>query len=661
MLASADLFFGPLLRRCEPELVVIQIATYTRPDIRFSVKIAGAGAWLAHDEQPFTVQVSERLYFTYGRIRPPQPLPTGTLLAYGIGVRTATGWDDAPFAAIANQDGLAYDRQDLPTFFLQRPRTALVVFYGSCRKIHDAHGGKTDTLADGDALVARHVADFARRPAVMCLGGDQIYADDVHDLVMRQVISLSRKIQPKVEELPGPGRHVGVAKRTTILKRYARLTSDDLDNHMIRLAEYLALYGLIWNIRTWTDPPKELEHFTKGLPAARRLLANCPTYMVFDDHDVTDDWNLSVRWKQEVWSAELGRRVVANALMAYWLCQGYGNAPDSFADAADLAALIEARARRYPQAEAAFWNIGDWEFCAPTDPFIYFLNTRTLRGHQDHDTDHDPTGPAWLKTKPSWNATMVRLQSLTRSRPVDRPIVIVSAAPVFGFSSIEWLQRFISFFMGDYKYDYENWAANPEHLNLFLRLMAGRNVVLLSGDLHYGYSSTVRYTVFDSQTHRAGPRRTSSTGVLLPAPAGAEPTHDPVSTVQFLQLTSSAIKNYASCFLKFVSRFSGSPMGTIIDDDGHTAYGTFENGVFVMMEPDESGIGHTLVQRNKNEVRPVTFFRQRISDAYNSGYLEGHNLGLVRIRDKTVEHSFLTPSGVVSQRTWDFSNSRYWQ
>jgi hypothetical protein len=76
--------------------------------------------------------------------------------------------------------------------------------------------------------------------------------------------------------------------------------------------------------------------------------------------------------------------------------------------------------------------------------------------------------------------------------------------------------------MGDYKYDYENWAANEEHLNQFLRLMAGRNIVLLFGDLHYGYSSTVRYIVFDSRTHRAGPRRTSPTAVLLPALAGAD-------------------------------------------------------------------------------------------------------------------------------------------
>lgn len=656
-----DIFFGPLLRRCEPRLVVIQIATYTRPDIRFSVKVAGTSSWIAHDEQPFIVRVSDRLYMTFGRVRPPQPLPTGTLLAYGIGVRTATGWDDAPFAATVKQDGLAYGSQSLPTFFLQRPRAPLTVLYGSCRKIHDAHGGKTDTMADADALVARHMADLAQRPAALCLGGDQIYADDVHNLVMQQVIALSRKIQPKIEVLPGPGRRVGVGKRALILQRYAKLTSDDLDNHLIRLAEYLALYGLMWNIRTWTNPPKALEHFTRGLPAARRLLANCPTYMMFDDHDVTDDWNLSVRWKQQVWSADLGRRIVANALMAYWLCQGYGNDPDTFADAADLAELIEARERRYGESEVAFWKLASWEFHAPTDPFIYFLDTRTMRGHQDHDADHDPTGPAWLKTKPSWTATMGRLQSLTRNWQPSRPLVIVSPAPVFGFSSIEWLQSLISFFRGDYKYDYENWAANEEHLSQFLRLMAGRNIVLLSGDLHYGYSSTVRYTVFDSRTHRAGHRRPSPSGVLIPAPAGVTPTYDPVATVQFLQLTSSAIKNYASKFLKIISLFSGSAVGTLIDDDGRMGYGTYANGIFVMLEPDATGAGYTLVQRTRHEVRPVTFFRQRISDAYNSNYLERHNLGLVRLRDTLVEHAFLTPSGVASQRTWNFSNAVYWQ
>ena len=33
-----------------------------------------------------------------------------------------------------------------------------------------------------------------------------------------------------------------------------------------------------------------------GLPKVRRLLANVPTYMTFDDHEVTDDWNINGAW-----------------------------------------------------------------------------------------------------------------------------------------------------------------------------------------------------------------------------------------------------------------------------------------------------------------------------------------------------------------------------
>jgi len=59
----------------------------------------------------------------------------------------------------------------------------------------------------------------------------------------------------------------------------------------------------------------------------RRALANVPTYMIFDDHDVTDDWNLTARWRDRVRASPAGRRIVANALAAYWAFQGWGNDP----------------------------------------------------------------------------------------------------------------------------------------------------------------------------------------------------------------------------------------------------------------------------------------------------------------------------------------------
>lgn len=63
-----------------------------------------------------------------------------------------------------------------------------------------------------------------------------------------------------------------------------------------------------------------------------RVLANTPTYMVFDDHDVTDDWNINKTWQDRVYSKPLGRTVVRNALVAYTFFQAWGNDWRSFAD-----------------------------------------------------------------------------------------------------------------------------------------------------------------------------------------------------------------------------------------------------------------------------------------------------------------------------------------
>ena len=40
--------------------------------------------------------------------------------------------------------------------------------------------------------------------------------------------------------------------------------------------------------------------FHDGLAKVRRVLANIPTYMMFDDHDFTDDWNLNPMWYDRV-------------------------------------------------------------------------------------------------------------------------------------------------------------------------------------------------------------------------------------------------------------------------------------------------------------------------------------------------------------------------
>ena len=50
----------------------------------------------------------------------------------------------------------------------------------------------------------------------------------------------------------------------------------------------------------------------------------CPA-MIFDDHDVHDDWNMSWRWVQEMRSKPWWEARIVGAFMSYWIYQHLGN------------------------------------------------------------------------------------------------------------------------------------------------------------------------------------------------------------------------------------------------------------------------------------------------------------------------------------------------
>ena len=52
--------------------------------------------------------------------------------------------------------------------------------------------------------------------------------------------------------------------------------------------------------------------------------------MIFDNHEFSNSWNLSADWVESVLVKDMGRRVYQNALVAYVLCQGWGNTPERF-------------------------------------------------------------------------------------------------------------------------------------------------------------------------------------------------------------------------------------------------------------------------------------------------------------------------------------------
>jgi hypothetical protein len=73
-------------------------------------------------------------------------------------------------------------------------------------------------------------------------------------------------------------------------------------------AEYAHLYSL-----AWADP------------ANRWLLSTVPSAMIFDDHDVRDDWNTSQKWRDEMAKVPWWPGRIAAALSSYWVYQHLGN------------------------------------------------------------------------------------------------------------------------------------------------------------------------------------------------------------------------------------------------------------------------------------------------------------------------------------------------
>jgi len=282
-----------------------------------------------------------------------------------------TGTD--PSIADATKNALlTYAPYKKPSFCLPPSNlNQLRIIHGSCRK---ASGDGRDALALVSQLIEQKADRPLERPHQLLLTGDQIYADDVAAVLLMMLTDAAVSLMAWDESMPT----LPSALKTSALPPYARrshlekakFTSVDLDNHLMSLGEYLCMYLFAWSDAMWTtddkmpDPAKvafealryadpgeratdglaktlksvtsDFQHvrtFRSTLPAVRRVLANIPSYMIFDDHEVADDWNMTLEICLDLHGTELGRRMVQNALVAYALCQHWGNCPEQFESA----------------------------------------------------------------------------------------------------------------------------------------------------------------------------------------------------------------------------------------------------------------------------------------------------------------------------------------
>ncbi|WP_436736701.1 alkaline phosphatase D family protein [Streptomyces sp. BBFR102] len=158
---------------------------------------------------------------------------------------------------------------------------AVRVTFGSCRWSSPPSGEGGPMGPDAlDALAARLAGDTrADRPDLLLLLGDQVYADETSPQTRRWIASRRDITEP-------PGEQVA-----------------DFE-------EYTRLYD-----ESWTDPE------------VRWLLSTVPSLMIFDDHDVIDDWNTSASWLAEMRETPWWHERIVSGLMSYWVYQHLGNLP----------------------------------------------------------------------------------------------------------------------------------------------------------------------------------------------------------------------------------------------------------------------------------------------------------------------------------------------
>lgn len=523
------LLAGPILRRTDLTRVCIWLAT-SRP-VRARAELfelsgdAALGSRIGGGDSE-CVQLGPRLFIHLIESVPDAGLlPLGRLLGYDIELfdaddRTSLRLGD--LGLLGGPDSIAYDGLPLPSFFCQAEGLPLSFLHGSCRLLH---GKGEDALVAAADVIGHHVKDIASRPSALYLTGDQIYADDVGGPLVRHLSRMGRDLMGEDDDTSVPGTpalsQVDIYDRKR-LSDTAGLTTDTPDNHLIAFGEFAAMYLTAWNAGNWpaafqpaaeaipslrripslktllqrrkyANEARNLETARAALSAVRRLLANIPTYMIFDDHDVSDDWNLTSAWREGVHQSPTGRRLVANALAAYWAFQGWGNDPDLF-DAAFKDTISGFLNRRADVGAAAFedtlWSFDRWCFHVPSNPPTIFLDTRTQR---DYDT---PESAARLIGKAGRKATRAAVER--SGHTPGEALILVSAVPVYGLELQEWGQKLLKDKVGPYEIDIEEWHSNLQGLVDFMKFLIDDLelpvCMFISGDVHYGMSLDATFT-----------------------------------------------------------------------------------------------------------------------------------------------------------------------
>ncbi len=524
-LHDGQILAGPIVREATPARVTFWMVLSA--DMPIQAEISNDQGLAIYKKQLSSddiqkVQVGAHAFVVLISLSPEQALSLATRYYYQFTFTCVDGIQRSLSELIPD---LLYPNQTSPSFVLKQQVSN--VLHGSCRKPHHE---SPDALTAVDDLLEQALINPDLQPDMLIMSGDQVYTDDVagpmlsaiHNTIeylglfheelpldiikdSKQLLTHEKSYYQRTYLLPDDEAHENLVSVFFKAKRKPIFTSVNANNHLVSLAEVIAMYCLVWSPQLWEieqntpdqlsdqfvpeefkakflEERKTIEEFASGLRKVRRALAHIPVYMIFDDHDVTDDWNLTRGWEEAVYNNPLAKRIIGNALIGYWLFQGWGNAPDKFHPIMNTIAdyFTPRGIKKQDEFVDAMLEWSDWHYNLNSFPKIVVLDTRTQRWRSESSL----VKPSGLM---DWEALCELQQEL-----INQPAVImVSAAPVFGVKLIETIQRIFTFFGKALVVDAENWMAHKGTasvmLNIFRHYKTPPNFVILSGDVHYSF------------------------------------------------------------------------------------------------------------------------------------------------------------------------------
>jgi hypothetical protein len=528
---------GPILRRVTADQAIFWLVTSKACEWQVELS-SGEGEIILSELDVQSIELSPSVYQTLLIAKPSSKLPFDQWINYSISL---TPSDESNTYLVTDLvEGLCYEGRSTPGFVLKRKMHSLL--HGSCRKPHLMPAESVEKNDSGDGLVRAdaflqsllkdhteaQIGEQAEWPSLLLMTGDQVYADDVAGPMLSAIHQVIDRLDFTPEPLDGTelsdsrelcDTHPYYYKRDEVLPKTELagklrkqffsgakkpvFTSSNAKNHLITLSEMVTMYLMVWSPALWasvnwscpaciedTEQRKRFEKeviplkgFVESLSNVQRVLAHLPTAMIFDDHDVTDDWNLTAAWEKAAYEHPLSRRVIGNALLAYFVFQVFGNAPEKFPEKLvnDVRSAFKAPGSQvHDQVLTDLFAFNQWHYEWDTQPILIVLDTRTHRWRSESSIN-----------KPSGLMDWEALTDLQHTLLDHKAVVMVSPAPVFGVKLIENIQRVFTWFGHPLLVDAENWMAHKgaAHalMNLFRHPRTPHNFVILSGDVHYSF------------------------------------------------------------------------------------------------------------------------------------------------------------------------------